>query len=632
MLDRYDQDLLLDYLEGELAPEQQAELDQALEQDPQLASLLSAMASDRELLRAVPREQAPGDLTHDLTQSLERQMLLDDSVNDTGPIPLARGRGLAAEPVGRIGWGRVMGLTGLAASVALVAGLVVITMNTDDLKRTADTLAGSTENDKPSGQSTAGDPSLAKQNDDARAKAESLALKGDEAMKSEIAGLKPTGVDTNAGQPGALARVARDDSAFSKLFPIPSAPGQIKPETANAATPAIALAATPPVQQLVLHSERPEITREQLFMLCVDNGIPIVQTNYRTPQAEPGFLGDPDAQKPPQGDPSDDQQPDAGYALLINQAQLAQLVTQLNDASNLAFLNDRNDALVPNAPVNQAAMLDDLQGAGSNPGPANERRVIQPKTNEAELGDAPRVESVPKAVSLSDQPTPHTTIELRLPSDLGSAYANTRNTENLLLEQQRSAYGANDTATDPIIQPQPEKTKVVAAPKQAVPGAGADAPGSQDKVNLAEAKEEASPPHDRIKKDDSKSDGEVDGALIEDQPRARSSPDANHSGRGNWLAPHLPLAGTTTILGLRQASDASTQLLVPIRFNQAPAELIVILRARQLEAVSSQDERADALKPAETGDLDKATKSPAEAAEPDVKAEPPTEPEAEATE
>ena len=47
MLDRYDQDLLLDYLEDELDADRRAQLDKMLAEDPQLAGLLHEMALDR---------------------------------------------------------------------------------------------------------------------------------------------------------------------------------------------------------------------------------------------------------------------------------------------------------------------------------------------------------------------------------------------------------------------------------------------------------------------------------------------------------------------------------------------------------------------------------------------------------
>jgi len=67
-------------------------------------------------------------------------MLLDESLGQTGPIPIARNRGLPSEPARGRGWGRVAGLTGLAASVAIAAGVVVYMLEYP-LQQTANRMA-----------------------------------------------------------------------------------------------------------------------------------------------------------------------------------------------------------------------------------------------------------------------------------------------------------------------------------------------------------------------------------------------------------------------------------------------------------------------------------------------------------
>ncbi|MFP4145501.1 MAG: hypothetical protein ACLFV3_10195, partial [Phycisphaeraceae bacterium] len=86
MSDRYDQNLLLDYLEGELPPDRAAEVDAMLERDPRLRQLMNRLAADREALRDLPGEDPPAAMVDDAIASLERDMLLGDP--DEQALPL----------------------------------------------------------------------------------------------------------------------------------------------------------------------------------------------------------------------------------------------------------------------------------------------------------------------------------------------------------------------------------------------------------------------------------------------------------------------------------------------------------------------------------------------------------------
>lgn len=61
MEERFDEELLLGYVEDELSPDQQSRLDRMLAANPSLRKLLDEMKADRDLLREVPIEDAPED-------------------------------------------------------------------------------------------------------------------------------------------------------------------------------------------------------------------------------------------------------------------------------------------------------------------------------------------------------------------------------------------------------------------------------------------------------------------------------------------------------------------------------------------------------------------------------------------
>jgi len=103
---------LCDYLEGRLQPEERAEIDALLAADPQHAAIMTELAAQRQMLRRLPREQAPADLVDELRSQLERQAILDDAA----PVPLPRGLGI----------GRWSGVLAAAAVVAAAVGLGLI--------------------------------------------------------------------------------------------------------------------------------------------------------------------------------------------------------------------------------------------------------------------------------------------------------------------------------------------------------------------------------------------------------------------------------------------------------------------------------------------------------------------------
>src|ERR1041385_8626437 len=64
------------YVDGELTPAEKVEIETHLEQNPSHRALLHDLAWHRQILRNLPREQAPGDCTEGFQGQLERDILL----------------------------------------------------------------------------------------------------------------------------------------------------------------------------------------------------------------------------------------------------------------------------------------------------------------------------------------------------------------------------------------------------------------------------------------------------------------------------------------------------------------------------------------------------------------------------
>ncbi len=123
MTSRYDQDLLLGYLEGELTDAECAEFERRLAEDDQLRRLLDKLQADREAMRSLPLEQPPAELLDDVTHQLERQMLLEE------PEGEGAGSSRSADlPVGRIPWSKVAAYGSLAAAVLICGGVIIASL------------------------------------------------------------------------------------------------------------------------------------------------------------------------------------------------------------------------------------------------------------------------------------------------------------------------------------------------------------------------------------------------------------------------------------------------------------------------------------------------------------------------
>lgn len=117
MPDRYDDQLLLDYVEGDLSEEDRKAFEREVRADDSLRQLLDGIMDDRKQLRDMPVEQAPDDLMERVNLSLEREALLaespedDEATYDDAPPPV-------------FSFSRFVAYSGVAAMILLCGTLV----------------------------------------------------------------------------------------------------------------------------------------------------------------------------------------------------------------------------------------------------------------------------------------------------------------------------------------------------------------------------------------------------------------------------------------------------------------------------------------------------------------------------
>ncbi len=118
MTQRYDQDNILSYVEGELADDQRADFEAILADDHELRQLVSQMKLDRQALRSLGTAPAPVGLIDQVIQAHERSALLGDPAAPE-PLPMSANR-----------WKfrRVLAYTSVAAVLLLSFGLVFQTL------------------------------------------------------------------------------------------------------------------------------------------------------------------------------------------------------------------------------------------------------------------------------------------------------------------------------------------------------------------------------------------------------------------------------------------------------------------------------------------------------------------------
>ncbi|HUB24951.1 MAG TPA: zf-HC2 domain-containing protein [Tepidisphaeraceae bacterium] len=75
---------LCDYIEGNLSPADQAEIERHLESHPRHREMIQELIRTRGLVGSLPQSKAPMDMTESLQSQLERSMLLGDGLNAAG--------------------------------------------------------------------------------------------------------------------------------------------------------------------------------------------------------------------------------------------------------------------------------------------------------------------------------------------------------------------------------------------------------------------------------------------------------------------------------------------------------------------------------------------------------------------
>ncbi len=115
---RYDEHIFLSYIEGDLSPDEKAQFEDVLDQDPDLRKLVAHIRADRARLRDLPAEDPPHELAERINLQLERDMLLDAPPPDLNPV----------SPAGRFRIGRTIAYASLAAMILMSTALVVNTL------------------------------------------------------------------------------------------------------------------------------------------------------------------------------------------------------------------------------------------------------------------------------------------------------------------------------------------------------------------------------------------------------------------------------------------------------------------------------------------------------------------------
>ena len=547
MIDRYDQDLLLGYIEDELDASQRATFEQLMAGDEQLASLVAGLVSDRALMRSLPSEEGPAGLTQDLIQGLERQMLLDGP-GETAPIPIHGGRDLAASPGGPR-WGRILGISSMAAAVLIAAGLVVSQFGKDPLSQAARDLAQRTPNPRTS---SPGDSHS--ENEDASQSPAPLAESAQPApaapsREGDLRDEEMLGQDRRADD----QHGPREDALVADHVVAPVADHE-----ADAVSGPVALAAqvlgantNAPQMQLNILSEEPDLTRQQVLDWCVGNGVPVVQAqlaNLSTAQDNARDNADDDG-----GDDAADFGSNQ-MVLVIEENQIDELLNVVNGA-------------YPVMVYRQNARLDPL---------AQDDPLVQEQTRRIQAGHRGQVAQVSPVDS--DEQALGNTLELTVPADLGNQEQTLQNFSNTFIYSNRIqlAQAQKQNATPPdeappaeaLLAEDPEPVREPRETRDEFDEFGGDTEDMPDRARLVE---DDPAPSAEVTPDSA--DGSLQREETDTMPPRNDTPQpggerrdilTDHSGQedadaralpdalrvthnGNWLMPQLPLARSTPL-------------------------------------------------------------------------------------
>ncbi len=141
MANPYDEQLLLDYIEGDLSPAVRAQVEQMARKDARLGQLLESLIADRKALREMPDPPAPEWLMDEVDRQLERVMLMDAWPSEAKAV--VRQRYLLR---------RLVMIGAVAASVAVIATVVISSMTIGTSPATPSTVT--TNNPKSTGTPT----------------------------------------------------------------------------------------------------------------------------------------------------------------------------------------------------------------------------------------------------------------------------------------------------------------------------------------------------------------------------------------------------------------------------------------------------------------------------------------------
>ena len=535
MTDRYDQDLLLDYLEGDLDPAARAQVDQMLASDPALSSLMQSLAEDRTQLRAMPAEQAPGNLNFDLVQGLERRMLLDAPQVEpaAGPIPIARGHDMAP-PVNGWRWGRIVGLTGMAAAIAMAAGLVIWFDQINPLSQTAFKMSAPAQEsagvqaptDQAAESLAAGETGneLSNLQLDTTPAAPGTTGNiadhpGPEARLADNAGADRSRARNGGGAPEALdmeERQATPSAIDASVADVVAGAGAGAPTAAAtrggraggdaqpfALEPTISISALAPDQSLRIETDDPDTSKAQVLDWCLRNGVPIVE-----PQADAALA---------QADAPDEAPAQAPIAILIEQPQLDALLHEMN-RDTAARRTNRQRAVV---------------------GEADDSFYNQPQ-------DALRPAQLEAFADGDAQTQTPQLVELRVPEDLGDEQLTRQNIDNTWIYQNRADFANTD---------QREAQETLAALDADADDTDPLPPADNtEDENAVAADGAAHAEHEALPGEEGTPQGPMADAL-EESDQLPAAP------RGNWLLTQVPLASTTSIW-----NDPPRALLVPVIF------------------------------------------------------------------
>lgn len=261
MADRYDEQLLLGYVEGDLSPDEAAEFEKLLEQDPRLRTLAAQLRGDRAGLRRVVPDGAPPEIMESVQARLERGMLLESRPEVIGK---------AAAPA-HLRWTPYLAYAGVAAMIAVAAGLMLRTLMDSDVLKQASGPKVARESSSKTTEPLVENPAKLDLADrlrlaDAKQKRDNVTLQESPSVTSNAAALPKdaatsareigkvealsVGKDMAARRPPAdqsVAAVATDEARRTespKVASAPSAPTTTATELA--AAPAAGLAPNPP--------------------------------------------------------------------------------------------------------------------------------------------------------------------------------------------------------------------------------------------------------------------------------------------------------------------------------------------------------------------------------------------------